>query len=223
VPDSLSSPSRKVLIITYYWPPTGGSGVQRWLKFVKYLPSLGWEPYVFTPENPSFEISDATLLQDVPEEAEVIRFPIWEPYKLLDGVTRVLGRKKVKHIDLVSTGRKSLFQGITGWIRGNMLIPDPRIFWVKPSVAFLKDFIPSNEINTIITTGPPHSLHLIGLKLKKHDPSLRWIVDLRDPWSEWDLLDTLSLTSWARKKHQRLERPTMCSALKRWVAGRLTW
>lgn len=186
--------------------------MQRWLKFVKYLPSLGWQPFVFTPENPSFEISDATLLQDVPPEAEVIRFPIWEPYKLLDGVSALLGRKKVRQIDLVSTGRKSFFHRVTGWVRGNLLIPDPRIFWVKPSVTFLKDFIVSNGITTLVTTGPPHSLHLIGAALKKHNPDLRWIVDLRDPWSEWDLLDTLSLTGWARRKHQRLEQEVLQAA-----------
>ena len=72
---------KKVLIIAYYWPPSGGSGVQRWLKFVKYLPQWGWEPFVFTPENPSFTIRDESLLKDIPIEAEVIRFPIWEPYE----------------------------------------------------------------------------------------------------------------------------------------------
>ncbi len=200
---------KKVLIVTYYWPPTGGSGVQRWLKFVKYLPSLGWQPYVFTPENPTFEIRDDTLLKDVPAEAEVIRFPIWEPYKIFARVSRLMGRNEVSQIDLVVAGKKNLFQRITGWIRGNILIPDPRIFWVKPSVTFLEDFLKSNGISTIITTGPPHSVHLIGLKLKKLDPALNWIVDLRDPWSEWDLFDTLSLTRWARRRHQSLEKEVL--------------
>lgn len=200
-----SSPAeRKLLIVAYYWPPSGGSGVQRWLKFVKYLPSFGWTPYVFTPENPSVEGRDESLLKDVPKEAEVIHFPIWEPYGLFRKTSSMV-KSPVRQIDLVSTGKRGLFQSIATWVRGNLLIPDPRIFWVKPSVQFLSDFLRSNGIRTIVTTGPPHSLHLIGLKLKKKDPSLRWIVDLRDPWSEWDLLDTLSLTFWARRRHQALE------------------
>ena len=204
--------NKKVLIITYYWPPSGGSGVQRWLKFVKYLPSFGWQPYVFTPENPSFEIRDDTLIKDIPTEAEVIRFPIWEPYGLFRKVSGLAGNKAPGQSDMVTRGRRTLFQSITAWIRGNLFIPDARIFWVKPSVEFLDDFLKSNSINTIITTGPPHSLHLIGLRLKKKNPELRWIVDLRDPWSEWDLLDTLSLTGWARRKHQRLERDVLKQA-----------
>ncbi len=205
-------PTKKVLIITYYWPPSGGSGVQRWLKFVKYLPSFGWQPFVFTPENPSFEIRDDTLLKDVPVEAEVIPFPIWEPYDIFKRASKVFGKKPASQIDLVAVGKKGLFQTVTTWMRGNLFIPDARIFWVEPSVKFLEDFLRSNKITTIITTGPPHSLHLIGLKLKKKNPSLRWIVDLRDPWSEWDFLDTLFLTSWARKHHQKLERKVLSKA-----------
>ena len=120
----------KVLVIAYYWPPSGGSGVQRWLKFVKYLPSLGWTPYVFTPENPTFAIQDPTLLKDVPKEAEVIRFPIWEPYGAFFKLSSVFGNKQTaKPTDLVSGKKKSLFQNISTWIRGNFFIPDPRVFW----------------------------------------------------------------------------------------------
>ncbi|HPH47595.1 MAG TPA: glycosyl transferase, partial [Chryseolinea sp.] len=197
---------KKVLIIAYYWPPSAGSGVQRWLKFVKYLPSFGWTPYVFTPENPSFAIQDQSLLNDIPKEAEVIRFPIWEPYDAFFKLSSLFGSKKsAKPTDLVSGKNKSLFQNISTWIRGNFFIPDPRVFWVKPSVKFLHDFIRDNEIKTIITTGPPHSIHLIGLKLKQKNPSLKWLADFRDPWSEWGLLDSLNVGSIARKFHRKLE------------------
>ncbi|MBL7851928.1 MAG: glycosyltransferase family 4 protein [Cyclobacteriaceae bacterium] len=209
--ESGEGASRKVLIVTYYWPPSGGSGVQRWLKFVKYLPSFGWQPYVFTPENPSFEIRDDSLLRDVPAEAEVLRFPIWEPYQLFRKAAALTG-KSTRQTDLITTGKKTWLQGLASWVRGNLFIPDARVFWVKPSVSFLSDFLKSNDIRTLVTTGPPHSMHLIGLKLKKLDPGLRWIVDLRDPWSEWDLLDTLSLTAWARRRHQKLEREVLQKA-----------
>jgi glycosyltransferase involved in cell wall biosynthesis len=202
-------PLKKVLIVAYYWPPTGGGGVQRWLKFVKYLPQFGWKPFVFTPKNPSFDVRDETLLRDVPKEAEVIHYPIWEPYKLLDFARNAARQKKIDQIDHIVADKKTLFQKIVTWIRGNVFIPDARIFWVRPAARFIGPFMERHEITTLVTTGPPHSLHLVGLKLKKRYPGIRWIADFRDPWSEWDLLDTLSLTSWARNKHRRLEREVL--------------
>lgn len=205
--------NKKVLIITYYWPPSGGSGVQRWLKFVKYLPQYGWLPYVFTPENPSFNLKDESLLKDVPEEAEVIHFPIWEPYDYFFKLSRLLGVKKSdKPADVVSGANSSLFQKMSRWIRANLFIPDPRVFWVKPSVNFLKDFLSENDISAIITTGPPHSVHLIGYNLKKNNPKIKWIADFRDPWSEWGLLDSLKVSATIRRKHQQLEYNVLSSA-----------
>lgn len=209
---SLSLVNKKVLIITYYWPPSGGSGVQRWLKFVKYLVSMGWEPYVFTPENPSFSTLDFSLLKDIPDSVEVMKLPIWEPYHLFFMLNKFLGRREVKSADFISTGKKSVIQKLGSWIRGNFFIPDARIFWVRPSVNFLIDFIKSNQIEKVITTGPPHSIHLIGLRLKKKMPGIKWVADFRDPWSEWDLLDTLSLTTLARKKHKALEQKVLTTA-----------
>lgn len=197
---------RKVLIITYYWPPSGGSGVQRWLKFVKYLPSYGWEPHVFTPENPSFAVIDPSLESDVPAEAEVIRFPIWEPYDAFFKISGWFGAKKqATPTALVSAENKSVFQAVSTWIRGNFFVPDPRRFWVKPSVKFLSDYLADNHIDTVITTGPPHSVHLIGLKLKSAYPHLRWLADFRDPWSEWGLMDSLMVSDFVRNIHRKLE------------------
>lgn len=207
--------NKKVLIIAYYWPPSGGSGVQRWLKFVKYLAQLGWEPYVFTPENPSVAIHDESLLKDVPPEAEVIHFPIWEPYESFFKLSSAFGKKKSSQSnDLVSTKSNSLFQRISTFVRANFFIPDPRIFWVRPSVKFLNDFLRDNEIRTIITTGPPHSLHLIGNGLKKINPSLRWLADFRDPWSEWGLLDSLKVSTPVRNLHRKLEAKVLMRADK---------
>ena len=205
-------PLNKVLIIAYYWPPSGGSGVQRWLKFVKYLPQLGWEPYVFTPENPSFTVHDPSLQKDIPQSVEVVKLPIWEQYDLFFSFSKLFGKKQIKQSDFLSIGKKTFFQKVSSFIRGNFFIPDARIFWISPSVTFLHDFIRSNQIDKIITTGPPHSMHLIGLKLKGKNHSLTWVADFRDPWSEWDLLDTLSLTSFARKRHQSLERKVLTKA-----------
>lgn len=204
---------KKVLIIAYYWPPSGGSGVQRWLKFVKYLPEFGWKPFVFTPENPTFDIKDPSLLKDVPGEAEVIHFPIWEPYELFSRLSSFFGpRKKGDTLAAVPGKAPTAFQKITTWIRGNLFIPDPRIFWVRPSVRFLGDFLKDNDIRTIITTGPPHSVHLIGYNLKKKNPGIRWLADFRDPWSEWGFLDSLHAGSFARTVHRKMEARVLRSA-----------
>ncbi|MBX2899943.1 MAG: glycosyl transferase [Cyclobacteriaceae bacterium] len=197
--------TKRVLIITYYWPPSGGSGVQRWLKFVKYLPQFGWEPFVFTPENPAFSIQDKSLLNDVPAQVEVVRFPIWEPYQLFQRLASFFSGKKMQPMDLVATGRKTFIQKFGMWIRANFFIPDARRFWIKPSVEYLSDFVQRNQIDKIITTGPPHSMHLIGRNLKRKNQALHWVADFRDPWSEWDLLDTLRVSGWARNKHKRME------------------
>ena len=206
---------RKVLIITYYWPPSGGSGVQRWLKFVKYLPGFGFEPYVFTPENPSFSIRDESLSLDVPKEAEIIRFPIWEPYDAFFRIASFFGSKKPpESAGFVAGKEMSLFQKISTWIRGNFFIPDPRVFWVRPSVRFLTDFLREKNIQTIITTGPPHSVHRIGYRLKKKNPSITWLADFRDPWSEWGLLDSLMVGNIARRIHRKMESQVLKTADK---------
>ena len=200
----------KVLIITYYWPPSGGSGVQRWLKFVKYLPAFGWEPHVLTPENPSFAVKDPSLEKDVPAEAEVMRLPIWEPYDLFFRIAGLFGSKKqVTPTAMVSSENRSFFKTVSTWMRGNLLIPDPRVFWVRPAVSFLSDYVTRNQIQVIVTTGPPHSIHLIGLKLKKKFPQVQWLADFRDPWSEWGMWDSLSVGTLARRVHSRMERKVL--------------
>jgi glycosyltransferase involved in cell wall biosynthesis len=204
--------AQKVLIIAYYWPPSGGSGVQRWLKFVKYLPAYGWKPYVFTPENPSYGVRDESLIKDVPQEAEVIRYPIWEPYDAFLKLSSIFDGKKQKGVTgtaMVSTKRKSFFQHVSTWMRANLLVPDPRVFWVKPSVKFLHEFIRRNGIKHVITTGPPHSMHLIGYELKTKLPDITWFADFRDPWSEWGFLDSLGVGGRARKAHREAEQKVL--------------
>ena len=197
---------KKVLIITYYWPPSAGSGVQRWLKFAKYLPEFGWHPYIYTPENPDFELKDEGLLSDVPTDCTVIKKPIWEPYSL---AKKFSGDKKI-NVGVVGDGpnKTSQVKKIMNWIRGNLFIPDPRVFWRRSSVNFLKSYIIKEEITHIVTTGPPHSMHLIGLGLKRK-LDLKWIVDIRDPWSKLDFLDTFYVTKYSRKKYEKMEKEVL--------------
>jgi glycosyltransferase involved in cell wall biosynthesis len=200
---------KKVLIITYYWPPAGGSGVQRWLKFTKYLPKYDWKPIVYTPENPYFEVKDEALLEDIPFEAEVWKTAIWEPYTLKD---KIFGKGERSQSAGVISNKKSLKNKLLNWVRGNIFIPDPKVYWVKPSVKVLLKKIKEEGIEQIVTTGPPHSMHLIGLGLKKAMPNLKWIADFRDPWSELDLFDEFHLSNSSREKHKDLEKEVLQTA-----------
>ena len=196
--------SKKVLIVTYYWPPAGGPGVQRWLKFAKYLPEFGWEPIIYTPENPSYPLVDETLTEEVPQDLKIIKTNIWEPYQIAEKFSK--SNKKFKGGQFDVGKNQSFVSKLSIFIRGNFFIPDARKFWVKPSIKFLKDYLKENHIDTIVTTGPPHSLHLIGLGLKKELPDLKWIADFRDPWTEISYYKHLKLTSGSDRKHRQLEK-----------------
>jgi len=198
----------KVLIITYYWPPAGGSGVQRWLKFSKYLPENGWKPYVFTPDSPSFEIKDEDLLSDIHPETEVWKTPIWEPYKIKD---KLLGKSESSNTGIIQD-KTSTKNKMLNWIRGNVFVPDPKVFWVKPSIKLLTKKIKKEGITHIISTGPPHSMHLIALGLKKKNVDLKWVADFRDPWSELDLLEEFHLTKKSKQKYRDLEKEVLVNA-----------
>ena len=194
---------KKILIITYYWPPAGGPGVQRWLKFAKYLPEFGWKPIIYTPENPSYPLLDESLMKDVPEDLEIVRTKIWEPYQLAEKLNKSNKKFKAGQFDVGSN--QSWKSKLSIWVRGNFFIPDARVFWVNPSTQFLEQYLKINNIETIVTSGPPHSMHLIGLNLKTKFPDLKWIADFRDPWTEISYYKHLKLTKKSDKKHRQLE------------------
>jgi glycosyltransferase involved in cell wall biosynthesis len=200
---------KKVLIITYYWPPAGGVAVVRWVKFVKYIRDCGWEPVIYTVSNGSYPLMDASLGNDVPENIQVIKRPIWEPHQLyrIFSATKNssgLGDIKPKH-------SASLVEKISNWIRGNFFIPDARAFWINPSVKFLTNYLKTNPVDAMVSTGPPHSAHLIALSIKKKT-GLPWLADFRDPWTTMDYYKELLLTAWADRKHHRLELEVLQSA-----------
>ena len=199
---------KRVLVITYYWPPSGGSGVQRWVKFAKYLPQEGWQPVIYTPESPEYTAIDHTLEAEIPQEAEILRYPITEPYNLYrklmgkgastDMKTLTAGASKGE-VTEISSGKKSFKQRLSLWIRGNLFVPDPRVGWVRPSVRFLRKYLTEHPVDVIVTTGPPHSMHLIGQRLHK-ELGVPWIPDFRDPWSRMYYLKHLPMTrrTWRR-------------------------
>jgi glycosyltransferase involved in cell wall biosynthesis len=198
---------RKVLIILYYWPPAGGSAVQRWLKFSKYLPGYGWEPVIYAPENAEYPDLDPGLIEEVPGNITVLKQPVTEPVNFYK---RFVGGKSGGKI-AASMSMKSELKGyarfkhnIAWWIRSNFFIPDAHFLWIRPSVKFLKSYLKENPVDVIVTTGPPQSLHMIGYGLR-HSLKIPWIADFRDPWTSIDFYASLNLTRWADKKHHRLE------------------
>ncbi len=205
----------KVLIITYYWPPAGGSGVQRWLKFVKYLRDFDVEPVVYTVDNPEYPLTDDSLKNEIPENIEILRHPIWEP-------NSILSKLKSKQQD-TSAGflnpNPSFLEKKLHYVRANYFIPDARKYWVKPSIKYLSNYLKNNKIDCIITTGPPHSLHLIGLELQKKN-GIKWIADFRDPWTDIDYFHQLPLTKTSLEKHKLLEKKVLKNADTVLVVGK---
>lgn len=200
---------KQVLIISYYWPPAGGPGVQRWLKFVKYLPKYNIQPIVYVPENANYPILDDSLLDDIPSEAIILKQPIKEPYKLAN-----LFSNKTERISkgiIADDKNQSFIEKLMLYIRGNFFIPDARVNWVKPSVNYLLSYILEHGIDTIITTGPPHSVHLIGEQLKEQ-LGVKWFADFRDPWTTIGYHKQLRLTEASQEKHKILEKRVLNAA-----------
>lgn len=184
--------------------------MQRWLKFVKYLPSFGVQPHVYIPENPTYPLTDEGLLNEVSKEAIIVKKRITEPYAWASIFSKG-NTKKISSGIIPDKKKQSALQSLMLWVRGNLFIPDARVLWVKPSVHFLADYIKQHGIDTIITTGPPHSLHLIGLGIKQQS-AIKWIADFRDPWTTIGYHKELKLSKSAAKKHKALESQVLNTA-----------
>lgn len=209
----------KALIVTYYWPPAGGPGVQRWLQFVKHFREFDIEPIVYIPENPHYPLLDESFVTEVPTDITIIKRPIKEPY----GLATLFSKKKTQTISsgVISSKKPSLVEKLMLYVRGNFFIPDARIRWVKPSVSFLKDYIQKNNIDVLITTGPPHSLHLIGMQLKA-EIGVKWLADFRDPWTTIHYHKKLRLTKASEAKHKKLEAQVLTQADQLVVTSKIT-
>jgi hypothetical protein len=201
---------KRVLIITYYWPPAGGPGVQRWLKFIKYLPDFNIEPIVYIPENPNYPIIDESLVNEIPKGVTILKQPITEPYKLANKFSRGKSKNISKGI-IPDKKKQSIKECLMLFVRGNFFIPDARKKWIKPSVKYLSTYIRDYNIDTIITTGPPHSLHLIGEQLKEKC-KVKWIADFRDPWTTIGYHKKLKLTPYAKRRHKFFESKVLNTA-----------
>ncbi|HLU87555.1 MAG TPA: hypothetical protein VKZ44_07345 [Taishania sp.] len=193
---------KKILLITFYWPPAGGPGVHRWLRFSKYFKENNCELTVYCPENAAWPVIDESLNSEVSEDLTVIRRKVFEPHKYLQKKAGFEGGAGIG----TKTNKLGFIKKMMIWTRGNLFIPDARRFWINPSYRFLKNYLKENpDITHIISTGPPHSMHVIALKLKKQFPKLHWTADFRDPWTEIDYYQELLPGKFADKMQKKLE------------------
>ncbi|MBE9469299.1 MAG: glycosyl transferase family 1 [Bacteroidetes bacterium] len=208
---------KKVLIITYYWPPSGGIGVQRCLKFAKYLRDFGWEPIIYAPENAQYVYFDESNLKEIPENITILKCSIREPFNLFK---KFSGRKKDDAFNPISARDKKVkfIDNFAIWIRGNFFIPDARFLWIKPSVKYLSKYIQKNHVDAILTDGPPHTNTVIGCRLSQKF-NIPWLADFQDPWTQVDYYKFFKLTKRADQKHHKLEQEVFKTAKKITIAS----
>ncbi len=202
---------KKVLILTYYWPPGGGAGVQRWLKFTKYMREFKYEPVIYTAENPEYPSIDESLFKDLPDNLTVLKTRVWEPYKLYKWFTFQKKGHKINTAFLNEKRKQGLTEKLAIWIRGNLFIPDARRFWIKPSVKYLTRYLSENPVDLIVSTGTPHSLHLIALRISRR-LGIPWVADFRDPWTKIYYQQSLMVGRLAGRRHQKLEQSVLRNA-----------
>lgn len=218
---------KKVLIISYYWPPSGGIGVLRNLKFVKYLRKYGWEPIVYVPEKAHYPYLDHSNDKDIPEGLTVLKQPIIEPHGLFKKLSGKAKDAPLNNPVDVKDDQQNFMHKLGIFVRGNFFIPDARFLWIRPSVSYLKKYLKENPVDMIFTDGPPHTCTRIATLLKK-EVDVPWVSDFQDPWSQVDYLQRFKLTKWAWRRHRKMEQeafemsnavtvasPTWCEDLER--------
>lgn len=212
---------KKVLIISYYWPPSGGIAVLRCLKWAKYLREFGWEPVVFTAEDAHYPSLDPSNEKDIPEGMTVLRGKIFEPYALYKRFTGQDKDANVNNVFYVQDEQPGWAHRFSVWVRSNFFIPDARAMWIRPSVRFLLEYLRENPVDAMVSDGPPHSNTRIATILKQKT-SIPWLADFQDPWTQVDYYQMLSLTGWADRKHRRLEQEAFRAADKTTIVSP-TW
>ena len=204
---------KKVLIISYYWPPCGGIGVLRCLKIAKYLRDFGWEPIIFTADKADYPSIDHTNKKDIHPDTVIIKQNIWEPYHIYRFISGKKKNANVNNVFYTKERKAGLAHKLSVWIRSNFFIPDARCLWIKPSVKVLLKYLEENHVDAIFSNGPPHSNTRIATLVKKKT-GIPWLADFQDPWTQIDYFNLLKLTSSGLKKHQRLEQEAFQQADK---------
>jgi len=205
----------KILLITYYWPPASSVGVRRWLRFVQYLNKSDYNITIVCPEGASYPSQDEQLPREI-DGTSLLPVPIWEWRDLYDKLTGSTNKKRDSKspdkLFYTDKRKQSSLQRLSLWIRANIVVPDARASWIKPCTRAINSYLKTEHCDLIISTGPPHSCHVIGAKIKASHPKIKWLVDFRDPWTGGANFGVLPLTSWGRKKHLSLEQRVLRTA-----------
>ena len=196
---------KRVLIVTYYWPPSGGIAVLRCLKFAKYLRQHGWEPVIFTALDAHYPTIDHSNDRDLAQNLEVLRQPIWEPYAWYKRFVGKPPEENVNNIFYTDERDGGWKHRLSVWIRSNFFIPDARATWIRGSVRRLLTYLREQPVDAILSDGPPHTNTRIATLVSRRT-GLPWLADFQDPWTQVDYYQMLSLTPWARRRHERMER-----------------
>lgn len=196
--------NKRVLIITYYWPPSGGIGVLRCLKMAKYLRDFGWEPIIYTAKDAHYPSIDHSNDKDVPKDIEIIKQSIIEPYTFYKFFTGQKKEANVNNVFYTQDEKMGFMHKLSVWIRSNFFIPDARALWIKPSVKRLTKYIEENQVDAMLTCGPPHTNTRIATLLRKKTGT-PWLMDFQDPWTQVDYYALLNLTKWGDRKHRKQE------------------
>lgn len=202
---------KRVLVITYHWPPSGGVTVLRCLKIVKYLREFGWEPVVFTARDASYQFEDTSNFKDVPRDLEIQRVHAPEPTNLFKRITGRTSREPLLSITSTSQEKRSMLDEFGIWVRGNFFIPDARALWIRPSVRFLRNYLRTHSIDAIFTDGPPHTNTVIGLRIAQ-EFKIPWIADFQDPWTQVDYYTDMKIGKRADRIHRALEQEVFSTA-----------
>jgi len=202
---------KKVLVITYYWPPSGGPGVQRVLKFVKYLPEFGWEPIILTVMDGEYPVIDESLLNEVDPKLKVYKTKSYEPFNFYKSFTGRRREEKIPKHAINKSGSESIKQKISRLVRANIFIPDARVGWVKSIELEGMKIIEKENPSVILSTSPPHSLQL-GAKRLAEKSGLKWVADLRDPWTEAYWMKDIGRVSLAQSIDKKFERSVINKA-----------
>ena len=195
---------RRVLIVSYYWPPSGGIAVLRCLKFAKYLRQNGWEPVIFTAADAHYPTFDDSNDRDLPAGLEVIRQPIWEPYAWYKKFMGKPADENVNNVFYTDGAAGGWKHRLAVWVRSNFFIPDARATWINGSVKRLLTYLEEHPVDAILSDGPPHSNTRIATLVSRRT-GLPWLADFQDPWTQVDYYQLLNLLPVARRRHERLE------------------
>lgn len=202
---------KKVLIISYYWPPAGGISVLRSLKIAKHLHSIGWETIVYTVKNAQYPILEPLNEKHVPKGITVLKQPCFEPFDFYKKITRRKKEDTLANVLNANNAKTGLLHNISVWIRANFFIPDARSLWINPSVSYLKKYLEKSKVDAIFSVGPPHTNTLIAASVSKVT-NTPWLMDWQDPWTEVDYYKLFPIGNRADKKHKRLEQECLKQA-----------